>query len=104
MEINNEDFDVVNELINSNPIIHIRIRKRNNRQSVTSIENLFNVKKDEEFMKLITKKFRKNFHCTATYNKKDKIISLFGDQRENVKKYLIENNLSEDKYIKIHGF
>jgi translation initiation factor 1 len=52
---------------------------------------------------------KKEFSCNGCVKelKQDtskKIISLSGDQRENVKSFLIKYKILEEKQIKIHGF
>lgn len=83
--------------------VDIRIKKRNAKQSITTIEGLYF---DIDFKKL-TKEFKKRFCCNGTIIKDDKfgkIIQLQGDQRQNVYDFLIEEELYFKDDIRIHGF
>lgn len=85
--------------------VHIRIYQRTSRRYITTIEDL-NTDLD---LKRITKIMKRKFSCNGCVKTlKDKsskeIISLTGDQRENVKNFLTTNNIVEEKQIKVHGF
>lgn len=84
--------------------VHIRIRKRNGRKSITTIEGLehFNHEKDAQFLKNIAKTLRNKFFCSASVKKN--IITLQGDHREEIKTYLEKTGIISAEYIKIHGF
>ncbi len=108
MDLNNLDKkdDLLNsELINktNNNIIHLRIQQRNTRKYLTLIEGL---KLDDKEYKIFLKKIKKKFSCNGSIIVKDNIIviQLQGDQRETIKKYMIENNISQIENIKCHGF
>ena len=83
-------------------VIHIRLQQRNGRKSLTIIQGL-----DEsiDFEKII-KSFKKEFCCNG-FIVKDKqlgaVVQLQGDQRENVKNFLIQKEISCEKFITIHG-
>lgn len=87
-------------------IVHVRCFQRKLRKYITTVEGLssnLNLTKISQYM-------RKTFHCQAAVFKIDKngvnskIIKLQGDQRENVKKFLIAENIVPEKSIKVHGF
>ena len=104
---NPNEIGQFDDLENFEQTIHIRIRQRNRRQSVTIIENVALVKpddsiSDEEFSKKLTKVFRKMFGCSVCI--KNNNMELFGDHREEIKEYFIKNKLSSEEHIKIHGF
>lgn len=82
--------------------IHIRIKQRNGRKSVTTVENL----PPELNIETISKNMKKCFHCISTVIKSgdEKIIQLSGDQRTVVKKYLVDNQISVDELIVVHGY
>lgn len=85
------------------PKVHIRIQQRNGRKSITLVEGL-----DEDLdKKKILKAFRKNFSCNgAVVNDKEKgeIIQVQGDQRSNVKTFMVDNEVCEGDRIVVHGF
>lgn len=83
-------------------IIHIRLQQRNGRKSLTIIQGL-----DEliDFEK-VNKSFKKEFCCNGCIVKDKQIgivIQLQGDQRENVKNFLINKEVSSKEFITIHG-
>lgn len=85
-------------------MIHIRLIQRTTRRSLTIIEGLYgetdwNDKKSEKIVKIM----RKKFNCSVTLKKAEKIIQLQGNHCDDVKKYLIENNIGDVKRIRIHG-
>jgi translation initiation factor 1 len=83
-------------------VIHIRLQQRNGRKSLTIIQGL-----DEsiDFEKII-KSFKKEFCCNGCIVKDKQlgaVVQLQGDQRENVKNFLIQKEISCEKFITIHG-
>ena len=83
-------------------MIHVRLQQRNGRKTLTTIQGL---SKDLEFKKLL-KAFKKEFACNGCiidHKEFGEVIQLQGDQRENIKKFLIDANLSDEEYIKLHG-
>jgi translation initiation factor 1 len=83
--------------------IHIRIQQRSSRQSLTLVEGL-----DSDLdLERICKYMRRAFNCNGTVLE-EVVISLQGDQRENVAKWLVENEVltkSEGKErLVVHGF
>ena len=83
--------------------IHIRIQQRSSRQSLTLIEGL-----DSDLdLERICKYMRRSFNCNGTVLN-DVVISLQGDQRDNVAKWLVTNEVltpSEAKErLVVHGF
>lgn len=85
--------------------IHIRIQQRNGRKSITYAEGLsaLNIDNNSEFLNKLVKLFRKQFNCSVTI-KDNQIIQLSGDQRTNIKNFLISGNLFKEENIKLHGF
>jgi translation initiation factor 1 len=83
-------------------IIHIRLQQRNGRKSLTIIQGLDKLIDFEKIIKL----FKKEFCCNGCIVR-DKhlgiVIQLQGDQRENVKKFLINKEISLNNFITIHG-
>ena len=82
--------------------IHIGIKQRNARSSITSIEN-FPSTCD---LVSILKKMKKTFHCSGSIQGQSsgKYIQLSGDQRLFVKKFLIDFSLADEDNIIIHGY
>ena len=82
--------------------IHIRIKQRNGRKSITTIENL---PLDVDLTDL-SKKMKKTFHCISTVVKSDneKILQLSGDQRIVAKKFLVDNNIGTENSVITHGY
>tara|TARA_B110000014_G_C19609061_1_gene322483 strand:+ start:79 stop:396 length:318 start_codon:yes stop_codon:yes gene_type:complete len=83
--------------------VHIRIQQRNGRKCITTIQGL----PEEADLKKLTKHAKRTFSCNGAVvidEEEGKIIQLQGDQRENIKKFLIKENLVEETDIKIHGF
>ncbi len=112
---NNNDFSNKNNLMftSTNDVeiikskIHVRIQQRNGKKSITTIEGL----DDDLDLKRICKAMRKCFNCngnvTQTKDEENLIIQLQGDQRENIKNWLIEQEIitkSEVSRLVIHGF
>lgn len=87
-------------------IVHIRILQRKSRKYITTVQGL----KTDLSLTKIAKYMRKTFHCQADVfdveenGVKEKIIKLQGDQRDNIKKFFIEEKIVPEKLIKVHGF
>ena len=84
-------------------IVHLRIQKRSGRKHVTTISGL---KQDLDFPRLL-RAFKKSFKCIGALDVIDDIvlaIKLSGDQRDNVKKFLLkEEIILDENCIIIHG-
>ena len=83
--------------------IHIRIQQRSSRQSLTLIEGL-----DSDLdLNRISKYMRRAFNCNGTVLN-DAVITLQGDQRENVSKWLVDNEVltkgEAKERLVVHGF
>ena len=51
-----------------------------------------------------SKKFvDQEFNCNGSCQTEKQLFILSGDQRQNVKKFFIEEGISNERYIKIHG-
>ncbi len=85
--------------------IHLRIQQRNGRKCVTTVAGLAN----DLDVKRICKAMRRKFNVNGSVEKDDdgnEILQLQGDQRENVKRWLIKHEIiakSEVDCIVIHG-
>ncbi len=91
-----------------NKDIHLRIVQRKSRKYLTTIEGLDLTTID---VKSMMSKLKKSFFCSGAVKHKvpeddtsELIVQLSGDQRENVKKFLISEKLAQEVQIKIHGF
>ena len=84
-------------------IVHIRIQKRSGRKHITTITGL---KQDLDFPRLL-KAFKKSFKCIGALDVQNDIviaITLSGDQRDNVKNFLLkEEIILDEKCVIIHG-
>jgi translation initiation factor 1 len=86
--------------------IHIRVQQRNGRKCITTIEGL----EDDLDTKRICKAMKGAFNCNGnviTDEEKGDIIQLQGDQRDNSRVWLLEQEIigqNERDRIVIHGF
>lgn len=81
--------------------IHLRKTQRNGRKCMTTVEGLA----DELDKKKITRALKRVFKCNGAIVKDEKeneIIQLSGDQRENVKDFLIEQEIEKEEDVIIH--
>ena len=96
---------------NNANLVHIRIYQRTSRRYITTIEDLV---MDIDMMSKMTKAMKKKFSCNGCVKdlkssnedkaKLKKIISLTGDQRDNIKDFLVKHKIVEESQIKTHGF
>ena len=86
-----------------NSKVHLRSQQRNGRKSITIVQGL-----DEDLdEKRILKYFKKTFQCNGCISEDKeygKIIQLSGDQKENVKNFLIEQEIYKIENIVVHGY
>ena len=83
--------------------IHLRIQQRNGRKSITTVQGL----SESLDLKSILRTFKKSFSCNGSISKNDeygKIIQMSGDQRDNVKKWIIKQSIASEKEVIVHGF
>ena len=81
--------------------IHLRKTQRNGRKCMTTVEGLA----DELDKKKITRALKRVFKCNGAIVKDEKeneIIQLSGDQRNNVKDFLIEQEIEKEEDVIIH--
>ena len=102
MEPNFED-NIFFENEKKQNIVHIRIQQRNAKKTITIIEGLDTSIDLKKLVKYIKKKFNCNGSIIKTVDDID-IIQLQGDQRENIKNFLIKENIVSEDFIKVHGF
>jgi len=86
--------------------VHIRIQLRNGRKCITTIQGL-----DEDLdLKRICKAMKKSFNTNGSIiedKEMGEVIQLQGDQRQNSKEWLIEQQIigqHEEDRVVIHGF
>ena len=86
---------------------HIRVQQRNGRKCITTLDGL----EDDLDLKRICKAMRNAFSCNGTIVMKEGedtgVIQLQGDQRENIKQWLLDNEVilkNEVDRIVVHGF
>lgn len=86
--------------------VHIWIKQRG-RKYITTITNLPS-ERVEGGLDVWTKALKKKMACNGCVKtddeSKEKIVEFSGDQRDNVRKELIEKNIIEAKDINVHGF
>jgi translation initiation factor 1 len=82
--------------------IHLRCQARNGRKCISTIQGL---PADIELKKML-KTFKKKFSCNGSIKEDTElgnIIQLSGDQRANIKDYLVTNKLVDKDNIVKHG-
>lgn len=82
--------------------MHLRVQYRNGRKCITTIQGLA---EDLDLKKLL-KAFKKLFFCNGAINKDEElgeVIQLSGDQRTNVKEFLLEEEICTADQIVVHG-
>ena len=88
--------------------IHLRVRQRNARQTITTMSGLPN----SYDLKNLSKKIKKKLCCngavvndhSSTDEKCNKVLQFTGDQRKAIAKYLVKEGISKQKDISIHGY
>ncbi len=105
MDLNNLDKNNIDFVDKDNDFstqkIHIRKTQRNGRKCITTVEGLA----DELDIKKITKALKKVFKCNGAIVKDEnelEIIQLSGDQRNNVKDFLITEEIEKEETIIVH--
>ena len=82
---------------------YIRIQQRNGRKSITTVQGLAT----DLNLKLILKTWKKSFTCNGAIVEDEehgKIIQLQGDQRTNVRDFLVNEEINRKEDIVVHGF
>ena len=82
--------------------IHLRCQQRNGRKCITTVQGLSS---DLELKKIL-RHFKKTFSCNgALVNDKElgDIMQLSGDQREGIKKFLVDSEINNANDIVVHG-
>lgn len=95
------DAEVDSGVVTKN-LVHIRLQMRSGRKSLTTIQGL----SGKIDLNKLTKAFKKEFCCNGSIvedKELGRVIQLQGDQRDNVRKFLIEEELADKDNIKVHG-
>ena len=88
---------------NAEEKVHVRVQQRNGRKCITTVAGLT----DDLDIKRICKAFKKNFSCNGAVQKDEEdkeVIQLQGDQRTNVKDFLVDQEICTPDVIVLHGF
>lgn len=83
--------------------VHVRVQQRSGRKCITTVAGLA----DDLDIKRICKAFKKNFSCNGAVQKDEEsgeVIQLSGDQRTNVKSFLVDQEICHADTIVLHGF
>jgi translation initiation factor 1 len=94
----NDELSVI-----QNDFIHVRLQQRNGKKTLTTIQGIC----EDYDLKKVTKSFKKEFACNGcviNHPEFGEVVQLQGDQRENVKKFLILTEMASEDIIKVHGF
>jgi translation initiation factor SUI1 len=101
------NIDLSKQLDEATFEVHIKIQQRNRKKCWTIIEGLDKIEKEQEkkdkFVETISSQFKKMFNCGATIKKPEYHISMQGDHREGIKKFLLDKGYVTESQIKIHG-
>jgi translation initiation factor 1 len=95
--------DAAGAAVISGEKVHLRCQQRNGRKCITTVQGLST---DLELKKIL-RNFKKKFSCNgAMVNDKElgDILQLSGDQREGVRKFLVDNEIYSNIEITVHGF
>jgi translation initiation factor 1 len=83
--------------------VHVRVQQRNGRKCITTVAGLAN----DLDVKRICKAFKKNFSCNGSVENDEEageVVQLSGDQRTNVKSFLVDQEICFGENIVLHGF
>jgi len=89
--------------VSSEEKVHVRVQQRNGRKCITTVAGLA----DDLDVKRICKAFKKNFSCNGAVQKDlevGEVIQLSGDQRTNVKEFLVDQEICHSENVVLHGF
>lgn len=84
-------------------IVHIRIQQRSGKKALTTVQGL----NEKINFELLLKAFKSEFGCNGNIIEDEehgKIIQLQGDKRRLVYDFLVNEKISEQKDIVVHGF
>jgi len=95
--------DITEETPEVGSYVHIRIQQRNGRKSLTTVQGLASDLDLKKILKYLKKKYNTN-GTIVTDKEVGKVIQMQGDQRENVREFIITCNICSREEVKIHGF
>lgn len=84
-------------------IVHIRIQQRSGKKVLTTVQGL----NEGLNFELLLKAFKREFGCNGNIIEDEdhgKIIQLQGDKRRLVHDFLVNEKISEQNNIVVHGF
>jgi len=86
--------------------IHIRVKQRNGRKSITTVEGLSRVQ--DLNITDFCKKLKKLLACNGSIAKDEKtqenVLQFQGDHRDVIKNFILQNKLVDPEQIKLYGF
>ena len=88
---------------NVQQLVHIRIQQRNGKKSITTINGIDDKYDYNKLLKVFKLEFACN-GCIVKNKEYGEIIQLQGDKRYEVKKFLVDVKIINEKFVKIHGF
>jgi len=83
-------------------LVHIRVISRNARKKITFVQDL----PPEVNLKKALSLLQKNYNCGGAvmdHPEWGKVLKLNGDQREGVKKFLVNCGVTTEGNIRVHG-
>ncbi len=96
------DAEDPGKTIDTSDKVHIRIQQRTTRKRITSVQGL-----DQELdLRRILKALKRTYNCNGTVIKSEEygeVLKMSGDQRQNVKNFLINNEILSKDNIITHG-
>uniref|UniRef100_A0A915L758 SUI1 domain-containing protein n=1 Tax=Romanomermis culicivorax TaxID=13658 RepID=A0A915L758_ROMCU len=84
-------------------LIHIRIQQRTGRKTITTVQGIAT----EYDLKKIVRYLKKEYNCNGTvveHPEYGEVIQLTGDQRQNIREFLVKVGIVKEENCKVHGF
>jgi len=98
-----DPFENAQDDVDQSSDIHIRVQQRNGRKCITTVQGL-----DAALdLKKVLKVIKKEYCCNGNIQDDEamgQVLQFQGDQRQNIGKFLVENQLAPKEKIKTHGF
>lgn len=105
--IGDKEAAAISDSKTQNSEVHIRMQKRNGRKCITTLVGLnvtFNGRPVN--FDTLNKHFKKVWGCNGIVvddPESGKVIQLQGDQRDNLKAFLIAERLAKEKDLRVYG-
>lgn len=80
-------------------LVHIRLQARTARKFVTTVQGL----EDDLDLQRLLRTWKKCFHCNGAILTGG-VIQLNGDQRKNVRDFLVDETICREDCVRLHGF